>query len=234
MHIERMHKMQECLTEKAVNELEKGVENVDTSEMGQVVDMIKDLAEAEYHSIISKAMKKADEEEEEYDKELLKSLKAEYGEESGRRYYDHYRYANGRFAPKGRGTRRGYVEPPYYHQMPEDYRRWEDMSDAERMRDLDRMGMGKMYYSEPMSGNNGMSTGTHDAREGRAGMSRRSYIETKELHHGDSAADKDAKMKELEKYMKSLSEDVTELFSGMSPEEKQLTKTKLTTLVTKM
>lgn len=51
---------------------------------------------------------------------------------------------------------------------------------------------------------------------------------------GDSAADKDAKMKELEKYMKSLSEDVTELFSGMSPEEKQLTKTKLTTLVTKM
>lgn len=93
MHIERIHKMQECLTEKAVNELEKGVENVDTSEMGQVVDMIKDLAEAEYHSIISKAMKKADEEEEEYDKELLRSLKAEYGEESGRRYYDQYRYA---------------------------------------------------------------------------------------------------------------------------------------------
>ena len=71
-------------------------------------------------------------------------------------------------------------------------------------------------------------------REGRAGMSRRSYIETKEMHNGDSAADKDAKMKELEKYMKSLSEYVTELFSGMSPEEKQLTKTKLTTLVTKM
>ena len=117
--------------------------------------------------------------------------------------------------------------------MPEDYREWENMSDAERMRDLDRMSRGKMYYSEPMSGDQ-MSTGTHDAREGRAGMSRRSYIETKELHNGDSAADKDAKMKELEKYMKSLSEDVTELFSGMSPEEKQLTKTKLTTLVTKM
>lgn len=82
MHIERMHKMQECLTEKAVSEFEKGIENVDTSEMGEVVDMIKDLAEAEYHSIISKAMKKADEEEEEYDKELLRSLKAEYGEET--------------------------------------------------------------------------------------------------------------------------------------------------------
>ncbi len=32
MHVERIHKMQECLTEKAVNELEKGVENVDTSD----------------------------------------------------------------------------------------------------------------------------------------------------------------------------------------------------------
>lgn len=39
MHIERMHKMQECLTEKAVNEFEKGIENVDTSEMGEVVDI---------------------------------------------------------------------------------------------------------------------------------------------------------------------------------------------------
>lgn len=58
MHIERIHKMQECLTEKAVSELEKGIENVDTSEMSEVVDMIKDLAEAEYHSIISKAMKR--------------------------------------------------------------------------------------------------------------------------------------------------------------------------------
>ena len=113
MHIERIHKMQECLTEKAVNEFEKGVENVDTSEMGQVVDMIKDLAEAEYHSIISKAMKKADEEEEEYDKELLKALKAEYGEESGRRYYDYYRYANGRFATRGHGIHSGYEDPQY-------------------------------------------------------------------------------------------------------------------------
>ena len=82
------------------------------------------------------------------------------------------------------------------------------------MRDLDRMSKGKMYYSEPMSGNNGMSTGTHDEREGSAGMSRRSYIETKELHRGDSTADKDAKMKELEKYMKSLAEDVIETLSS--------------------
>lgn len=81
MHIERIHKMIECLTEKALCELEKGAENVDTCEMGQVVDMIKDLNEAEYKAVIVKAMKKADEEKEEYDKMLLRELKEEYGEE---------------------------------------------------------------------------------------------------------------------------------------------------------
>ena len=75
MHIERMHKMIECLTEKALNELEKGVENVDTHEMGAVIDMIKDLNEAEYRAVITKEMKEADEEEEEYNKELLEYLR---------------------------------------------------------------------------------------------------------------------------------------------------------------
>ena len=129
--------MVECLTEKTLSELDKGIENVNVEEMSEAVDMIKDLCEAEYRAVIVKSMKKADEEEEEYDKELLRSLKAEYGEESGRRYYDQYRYANGRFAPKGRGTRRGYEEPPYYH-MPVNY------NDMEYMRDMDKS-RGKMY-----------------------------------------------------------------------------------------
>nr|DAJ51672.1 MAG TPA: hypothetical protein [Bacteriophage sp.]DAU14643.1 MAG TPA: hypothetical protein [Caudoviricetes sp.] len=211
MHIERIHKMQECLTEKAVSEFEKGIENVDTSEMGQVVDMIKDLAEAEYHSIISKAMKKADEEEEEYDKELLRSLKAEYGEESGRRYYDQYRYANGRFAPKGKGTyRRGYEEPPYYHMYPE----------AEHMRDIDR-DYGKMYYTEPMS-------------ESNYDRAKRNYTETKEMHKANTPEDKEHKMKSLDSYTKELASDITGMVADMSAEEKNLLRTKLSTLVSKI
>jgi hypothetical protein len=225
MDIMRMHDMIEKLSECAKCEIDKGIENIDPCEMGQVTDMMKDLAEAMYYRTLMKAMEESSADE-------TMEMFERFGD--GRRFYDNYRYSNGRFAPKGRGTRRGYVEPPYYHQMPEDYHEWERMPEYDRMRDLDRMSMGKMYYSEPMSGNNGMSTGTHDAREGRAGMSRRSYMQTKEMHNGNSPEDKDAKMKELEKYMKSLSEDVTELLSGMSPEEKQLTKTKLTTLVTKM
>ena len=34
MHIERIHTMIECLTEKALGELDKGVENVNTEENG--------------------------------------------------------------------------------------------------------------------------------------------------------------------------------------------------------
>lgn len=220
MHIERIHKMQECLTEKAVNEFEKGIENVDTSEMGEVVDMIKDLAEAEYHSIISKAMKKADEEEKEYDKELLRTLKAEYGEEGGRRYYDAYRYANGRFAPKGKGTyRRGYEEPPYYHMYPE-------YDERERMRDMDRDDRGKMYYSEPA-----MSSGMKESNYDRA---KRNYTETKELHKGNTQEDKEHKMKSLDGYMKELSTDITHLLGDMTAEEKNLLRTKLSTLVSKI
>lgn len=223
MHIERIHKMQECLTEKAVNEFEKGIENVDTSEMGEVVDMIKDLAEAEYHSIISKAMKKADEEEEEYDKELLRSLKAEYGEESGRRYYDHYRYANGRFAPKGKGTyRRGYEEPPYYH-MPINY------NDPEYMRDMDK-DMGRMYYTEPAVSGNG-SSHTIESGYDRA---KRNYTETKEMHKNNTPEDKEHKMKALDGYIKELGGDITQLIGDMTAEERNLMRTKLSTLVSKL
>ena len=209
MHIERMHKMIECLTEKALCELEKGTENVDTCEMGQVVDMIKDLNEAEYKALIVKAMKKADEEKEEYDKMLLRELKEEYGEDAGRRFYDHYRYSDGRFAPKGHGTYRGYSEP-YYHMTPEMYR------------DMDRDKHSRMYYTE---------TGMNESGYDRA---KRTYTETKEMHRGNTPEDKKAKMQELERYAKSLTEDVVEMVSDMSDEEKNLLRTKMQILMQKI
>ena len=52
MHIERIHKMVECLTEKTLSELDKGIENVNVEEMSEAVDMIKDLCEAEYKAVI--------------------------------------------------------------------------------------------------------------------------------------------------------------------------------------
>lgn len=239
MHIKRMHKIIETLTETALCELEKGVECVNTKEFGEVVDMIKDLAEAEYKARISKAMEKAEDEEEAEEKYMMKRFKEEYGDEEGeRRYYDDYRYKrSGRFAPKGRGSympRRGYEEPPYYHMSPEMYREHE----PEWYRDMDRMS-GKMYYTETkMSENAGNLDrtfgGMRDTREGRSGMSRRSYMEAKELHKGNTAEDKQHKMKELEKYMGELSGDITEMISDASNEEKTMLKSKLATLAQKI
>lgn len=211
MHIERIHKMVECLTEKTLSELDKGIENVNVEEMSEATDMIKDLCEAEYYAVIAKSMKKADEEEEGYSKELLRTLKAEYGEEGGRRYYDAYRYANGRFAPKGKGTyRKGYEEPPYMHMYPE----------AERMRDMDR-DYGKMYYTEPMS-------------ESNYDRAKRNYTETKEMHKNNTPEDKEHKMKALDGYIKELGGDITQLIGDMTAEERNLMRTKLSTLVSKL
>lgn len=101
--------------------------------MGQVTDMMKDLAEAMYYRTLMKAMEESSADE-------TMEMFERYGD--GRRYYDRYRYADGRFAPKGRGTRRGYDEPPYWHMTPEMYR------EMEQDRDMDRHS-GRMYYTEP-------------------------------------------------------------------------------------
>lgn len=236
MHIKNIRCIEEKLAEAIRCEFDKGIENVNTAEMGKATDMLKDAAEAEYYARIAKAMEKADSEDEEADKHMLRQLKEQYGEDDGRRYYDNYRYMRtGRFAPKGRGTympRRGYETPIEYHMTPEMYRE----HDPEYYRDMDR-DMGRMYYTETgMSGNTGNSsrTGMRDGREGRSGMSRRSYMQTKEMHPDNSQESKQMKMKELEKYMGELSGDITEMIAGASNEEKTMLKAKLQTLMQKI
>jgi hypothetical protein len=223
MDIKRMHDMIEKLSECAKSEFDKGIESVNTDEMGKVTDMLKDLAEAMYYRTLTNIM-------EEYDIEDVQGM-------LDRRFYDDYRYkTTGRYAPKGRGSyvgRRGYEEPPYMHMMNrEDLQDWNSMSERERMRDLDRASRGRMYYTEtePMRKDGGM----RDSREGKAGMMRKGYMETKEMHKGTTPQDKEANMHSLESYLKELSEDLTELLPYMIPEERQMAKTRITTLAAKM
>ena len=63
MDIKRMHDMIEKLSETAKCEFDKGIENVDACEMGQVTDMLKDLAEAMYYRTLTKAMDEAEDDE---------------------------------------------------------------------------------------------------------------------------------------------------------------------------
>lgn len=223
MDIKRMHDMIEKLSECAKSEFDKGIENVNTDEMGKVTDMLKDLAEAMYYRTLTNIMEESDVEDVQ---EML-----------DRRFYDDYRYkTTGRYAPKGKGSyvgRRGYEEPPYMHMMNrEDLQDWDSMSERERMRDLDRASRGRMYYTEtePMHKDGGM----RDSREGKAGMMRKGYMETKEMHKGTTPQDKEANMHSLESYLKELSEDLTELLPYMIPEERQMAKTRITTLAAKM
>lgn len=223
MDIKRMHDMIEKLSECAKSEFEKGIENVNTDEMGKVTDMLKDLAEAMYYRTLTNIMEESDVED------ALGML--------DRRFYDDYRYkTTGRYAPKGKGSyvgRRGYEEPPYMHMMNrEDLQDWDSMSERERMRDLDRASRGRMYYTEtePIHKDGGM----RDSREGKAGMMRKGYMETKEMHKGTTPQDKEANMHSLESYLKELSEDLTELLPYMIPEERQMAKTRITTLAAKM
>lgn len=223
MDIKRMHDMIEKLSECAKSEFEKGIENVNTDEMGKVTDMLKDLAEAMYYRTLTNIMEESDVEDVQ---EML-----------DRRFYDDYRYkTTGRYAPKGKGSyvgRRGYEEPPYMHMMNrEDLQDWDSMSERERMRDLDRASRGRMYYTEtePIHKDGSM----RDSREGKAGMMRKGYMETKEMHKGTTTQDKEANLNSLESYLKELSEDLTGLLADMTPEERQMAKTKITTLAAKM
>ena len=223
MDIKRMHDMIEKLSECTKSEFDKGIESVNTDEMGKVTDMLKDLAEAMYYRTLTNIMEESDVED------ALGML--------DRRFYDDYRYkTTGRYAPKGRGTyvgRRGYEEPPYMHMMNrEDLQDWDSMSERERMRDLDRASRGRMYYTETESMRK--DGGMRDSREGKAGMMRKGYMETKEMHKGTTPQDKEANMHSLETYLKELSEDLTGLLADMTPEERQMAKTRITTLAAKM
>ena len=167
---------------------------------------------------------------------------SEYGEEydeygpmddSRRGYRGQPRDSRGRFRSRRGRKRMGYDEP------------WDevfDYNEIERMRDMDRP-YGRMYYTDGTSSTSGMTSGSNmgstggqyssrmqrDSREGRSGQMRRGYMEAKE-----EGKDKAEKMKELENYMKSLAEDVTEMVEGASPEERTLFRTKMQTLMSKI
>lgn len=224
--------MVEKLSEFAKCELDKGIEQVDTKEMGEVAEIIKELSEAEYYAKISKAMDEA-EYGEDYD------YMGAYDEHSRKGYRGQRRDSRGRYM-----SRRGYETPMMmYDDM--------DYESMEHMRDMDRP-YGRMGYAGSGSygghsssgmnsgqsnmGNSGSSSsaGNRGNSESRYDRARRGYEETKEMHKSNSSEDKQHKIKSLEEYMKELSEDVTSMIEGMSPEEKTLAKTKLQSLAQKI
>lgn len=183
-------------------------------------------------------------------KDEYKHYRDEYGEDADKRFYDAWRYkSSGRFAPKGKGTRygrRSYTEPPYYHMTPEMMK-----YDPEHWRDVDREN-GRLYYT-PVIGNSGMdndggktySDGVNDGtrrgysdgyekgmRDGernnssRYEIAKRGYEEVKQAHKSNTPEDKQLTMKETEKMLNVVFDEIDEMLEGASPEVKSLVKTK--------
>ena len=192
--------MKEALVAQVENQM-SNLSEVDTHELGEVIDMIKDLEEAIYYCSITKAMEEKEEEkkvEHHYYTTYIPERDIDR-DEWGRMYYPRMRDSQGRYLPEGRdgtrdgGGRRDYVEfPALYHERE-------------------------------------IPIGLRDEREGRSPITRRMYMESKELHK-----DKTTKLKELEQYMKELSEDIVEMISDATPEERQLLEKKVAALSTKI
>lgn len=195
--MERLKAMKETLMSAAQSQM-GNLAATDTKELGEVIDMIKDLEEAIYYCSITESMKEHKEEE---------------------KYLKHYQE---RCLPI-----------PMMNEMYQ--------------RDMDRNDWGRMYYpgrvieSKDGSMNRGNSRyytekdwdmypiNMRDSREGKSPLSRKSYMEAKELHQG-----KEIQMKELDKYIQELGHDITEMIQDASPEEKQMLQQKISALATKI
>lgn len=128
------------------NHLSQGCDAVNTHEAGAVVDMIKDLCEAEkdiykaeYYKTVTKAM-------EENPMAFAPDFVDDY-EHSDRAGYDHWRYKSGKFAPTGHGHRSGFVDTS----MPRMDEVERDLKHGVAYRDYENQ---RRYYSE-----------THDVKD---------------------------------------------------------------------
>lgn len=168
--MKRLESMKETLMNCVQGQL-GNLSSVDTKELGEAIDMIKDLSEAIYYCTVTEAMHSTDQEK----------------QHSQEKYYPSMKY-----------------------------------------RDMDR-DIGRMYYEPSSIPTHGYPIDIRDSREGRSPITRKTYMEHKELHHG-----KEIQMQELDRYMQELSHDITEMIQDSSPEEKQMLQKKLSALANKI
>lgn len=193
-------KIIECTLAKAD---ECGLEAIDTEELGQITDMIKDLAEARFHEATTKAMEEA---EEYYD---------EMGDqaEHGRMGYDNYRYMRtGRYAPKGRGTyvgRGGYT--PFYEG------RDDRMDGGERARYVNGDSNGRLGFPMPSNG---------------YGRAYDEFTERKRAYQANQSADNRRMMEEsADKHLDEAVITIKEMWADVDQPMRQKMKEKLTKLI---
>lgn len=227
-----MHKLAEKIADCLKAKVEgKGIDNIEGQDLVEFElwsKVIKNLVCYDKDKKIIEAMDEAEDAQ-----EAIKYIEMyeNYPEDDRKGYRGQPRDSRGKYM-----SRRGYES----RMVPE-----MDYDEMERMRDYDR-GSGKMYYSGSGSSGGGSSSmgggqssggtmsGNRGYSESRYDRAKRGYEETKSIHKDNSAESKQMNMKSLEDYAKSLTEDITEMVSDMSAEEKNLLRTKLQTLAQKV
>lgn len=183
------------------------LKKVDTKELGEVIDMIKDLAKTMYYCSVTEAMEKASENEEDPRRSTyyyMEKYLPYYPYDSSERDYDYYNKGRMYYNDSGRGSS-------------------SSGNNGSSNSGNSSSNSGTSYYEEryPIS--------LRDEREGRSGTRRKMYMESKQMHH-----DTPKKIQELEDYMKDLTSDMMEMIQDASPEEKAVLQKKVTTLATKI
>ena len=240
--MERLKNMKETLVGCAQTQM-ANLGQVDAHELGEVVDMIKDLDEAMYYCSIVKAMEE-NEEEKKYMQYQLPNQTSYYyyttppyynayrdmDYQSGRMYYSGGGSSGGSSSNSGGGNSGSSSSGNSGGSNSGDSSGYSSGSGGSRSSGGNNArGGGGRGYHEGYSMMYEYPPEIRDYREGRSPMSRRGYMESKENHQ-----DKNTQMKELEKYLNELSQDIAEMVEEASPEEKAMLQQKLTTLATKM
>ena len=150
---------------------------VDTKELGEAIDMIKDLEEAIYYCTVTEAMTSP---------QKIEKRDHHQDYDESRMYYDSSSQSGGRSNSSSK-------EREYGYRMEENEPHW------------------------------------RDEREGHSYENRRMYMEAKEMKK-----DKAYQMRELEKYMQELSQDITDMIADASVDEKAYLEKKISALAVKI
>lgn len=181
------------------------LENVNAKQLGEVVDMVKDLTQSIYYQTITQAMQKSSKDQEKQVNNInYYTTPIEYNKIHPDYYRDWERNNGYMYYPGGNSTTGG---------------NYTSGGNTSAMR-----GSGNMnYYTQvPM----GM---VRDPREGRSALRRRMYMEGKQMHK-----DANSQLKELEAYLHELTNDITEMIKDASPEQRATLHQKMTTLANKI
>lgn len=208
------------------------IDEVDSSELGEAIDMLKDLEEALYFCTITEAMNGKGQyggANFEFEMEHKKNGHPEHGSDQMMMYYGGNGNNGNQSYYNGNGSGRSYNDGnnggnmSYYGGYPMMYNDGNNQMYYQGRDSQGRFtsGNSRSNYSEPMMYE-------RDEREGRSPQNRRMYMEAKHTK------DKATQLRELEKYMQELTSDMVEMIQDSSPEEKQYLEKKISALASKI